>query len=181
MNYEWRLIKFVCIVCLAVLQKNMFAEEITAGADLLSVPKQQHLICLDILGIGGLGSINYEYNRFLKHDLTLGISGGFSTIHLRDYRLKFNPDLIFPVAVRLLYGQKHQAEIGVGQTITSFPRTDLSRKNIHTRSVDLNTTFIIGYRCRLENGLIFRISYTPFIKNNNLRNWGALSIGYAFR
>jgi hypothetical protein len=155
------------------LQNLCFAE--------LLMEKQKHLLCLDIGGIGGVSSINYEYNQYWKENITFGISGGFGTVHIRDYRLKFNPDLIFPVAVRLIYGKKHQAEIGVGQTFSSIPKINLSKKNIHTRSADFSTTFVIGYRLQL-NKFIFRASYTPIIeKNKHFKHWGGVSIGYAFK
>jgi hypothetical protein len=150
--------------------------------------KYRHLVYLDVLGIGGLGSINYEHDRILKNKFSVGVSGGFSTIHLRDYTRKFNPDLIFPLSLHVLYGNIHQIEIGVGQTISSIPKTihTYIHTYIHTqhiRAINFGTTLTAGYRFQHpKTGLMLRCGYTPLIdKNRYYKHWGVISIGYVFK
>ncbi|MDR0437953.1 MAG: hypothetical protein LBH22_06595 [Bacteroidales bacterium] len=143
----------------------------------------KHLIFLEAGGLAGIGSVNYQYDMSLSNDFSLGFRGGFGTVHLKDYRLKFNPDLIFPFSIQVLYGKIHRAEMGVGQTISNFQTANLRRNPIHTRTTNFNTTFTLGYRFdHHKMRLFYRIAYTPYIeKNKHYKHWGAISIGYAFK
>ena len=153
------------------------------GQDTLSKIKCKHLLYLEIGGIGGIASVNYENNIALKNKFALGFRGGFSTVHLLDYTRKFNPDLIFPVSLLFLYGIKHQMEIGIGQTVSNIPAANMDKVRIHTRKTTLNTTFTAGYRFEHQKtGLFFKCSYTPIIMQNKYyKHWGGISIGYAFK
>ena len=143
----------------------------------------KHSVYLEIGGLGGFGSINYENKIVLKNKFSLGIRCGFSTVHIVDFTRKFNPDLIFPVSVQLLYGLKHCIEVGVGQTLSNFPAVELEKSPIHTRITNFSTTFTAGYRfIHQKTGIFFRCGYTPIIENNKYyKHWGGVSIGYAFK
>ncbi len=156
---------------------------ISLAQDTSSRIKCKHLIYLEIGGIGGFGSINYENDILLINKFSLGFRGGFSTIHILDYTRKFNPDLIFPISIYFLYGIKHKIEIGIGETISSIPVTDMENSPVHTRSTSFSTNFTIGYRYEHQKtGIFFRCGYTPIIeRNKHYRHWGAISIGYAFK
>ena len=151
--------------------------------DTIPKTKCKHLIYMEIFGIGGLGSVNYENNIPLKNKFALGFRGGFSTIHVVDYTRKFNSDLIFPLAMHCLYGTKHKIVMGVGQTISNFPAADLRKSSIHTRTTDFSTTFTIEYRYEHQKtGVFFGCGYTPIIeKNKHYKHWGGVTIGYAFK
>jgi hypothetical protein len=151
--------------------------------DTIPKPKCRHSIYLEIGGIGGFGSVNYENVIALKNKFSLGFRGGFSTVHLVDYTRKFNPDLIFPVSVQVLYGTKHRIEIGVGQTISNFPATNMEKNPIHIRITNFSTTFTVGYRFEHhKTGIFFRCGYTPIVeKNKYYKHWGEISIGYTFK
>ena len=141
------------------------------------------LIFLEIGGLGGIGSINYQHDIALNDHLAIGFRGGLGTVHLMDYRRKFNPDLIVPLSVQMLYGRIHRIEMGIGQTIANYPVADLKRLPIHTRATHFSTTFSAGYRFdHPQTRLFYRCTYTPYVeKNKHFKHWGALSIGYAFK
>lgn len=135
-------------------------------------------VYVEAFGIGGYGSLNYERILFSKNKLKLGLRVGVSTYHLMDYRVKFNPDIILPFSVNSFYGNHHQLEIGVGQTVTSLVSANELRKV--ERNNSLHATFNIGYRYE-KSRLLFRICYSPIIEYYNyFHHWGGISIGYRF-
>ena len=136
---------------------------------------------LEVLGIGGYGSLNYENVVFRKNKVKIGLRIGLSTYHIIDFTNTFNPDIIIPFSVNGFYGNKHNVEFGVGQTFSSIVQlnsTDYSTD----RENGFSTSFTLGYRYQKQNGgIIFRIAYTPIIDHNKYyENWGGISIGYAF-
>lgn len=161
----------------------LFFSFLSYAQDSISNKKCNHLIYIEIAGTGGIASLNYENNIPLKNKFILGFRGGFSTVHIMDYTCKFNPDLIFPLAIHFLYGTTHKIVVGSGQTISVIPVADLRKSPIHTRSVNFSTSFTIGYRYNHQKtGLFFGCGYTPRIeKNKHYKHWGGISIGYAFK
>jgi hypothetical protein len=140
-----------------------------------------HSIYLEIFGTGGFGSINYEYYFFQKKQLALAARVGLSTYHLKDFQNKFNPELIVPLTFKVLYGKKHKAEIGIGETFTSTIHA--AETNFKPeRQLNAHTHFSVGYRYQpVKRGLIYGIAYTPILEfNHSLRHWGGASIGYSF-
>lgn len=138
-------------------------------------------IYLEIHGVGGYGSVNYERNVFRKSNIKIALRIGFSTIHFYDFTNKFNPDLIIPLLINGLYGNKHNIEFGIGQTFSSIVQSN-STDYFPARENSFSTNFTLGYRYQKPSGgIIFRIAYTPVIeKNKSYRHWGGISIGYAF-
>ena len=131
--------------------------------------------------------MNYERLYFFPssknttESFALAFRLGISTYYLNDYTDTFNPEIILPVALHLLYGKDHKLEFGLGQTFTSFIRADT--KNFQPkRDVYSHTHFTLGYRYQKnEGGLMLRVAYTPIIEfNKEYTHWGGLSIGYAF-
>ncbi|CAH0994650.1 hypothetical protein EMA8858_00762 [Emticicia aquatica] len=146
----------------------------------------KNLIYLEAFGTGGYGSVNYE--RVLFHQknkqypkLNVGLRVGVSTLHLRDFEGKFNPDLIFPVSINAFYGKIHHLEVGLGQTISNVVQTNTSTFTIE-RKTTLSSNFTVGYRYQKnKRGPIFRLNYSPIISTNKVyNNWFGLSVGYGF-
>ena len=142
----------------------------------------RNILYLELAGAGGYGSVNYEVDLFLKKYFKVGLRGGISTCHLRDYTNTFNPDVIVPLSIVFLYGNNHNLELGAGQTISSIPsfnQVDFYPK----RKTNLSTTATVGYRYQKKNGgFMYRVSFTPILDNNKiLRKWIGLSVGYVFR
>ena len=140
----------------------------------------KHAIYLDAAGPGGYWSLNYEYTIHLKSPLRLSPRIGFSTLHLNDFTQSFNPDLIFPVGAHLTYGNKHRAELGVGETLSSVVRFDATSLDVK-RFLELHTYFVVGYRDQPPSGgILLRAFYSPILElNQRYRHWGGISIGYS--
>jgi len=142
----------------------------------------KHTIVLDIGGIGGYGSLNYERTFFSKNDFFISYKAGFSFYRLKDFEREINPDLLFPISLQ--YHRKfknHQAVLGVGQTISSIVKAsaDFASKIRRNR---LSLSGIIGYRYQKDNRpFSIQISYTPiFERYKTFQHWGGISFGYSF-
>ena len=141
----------------------------------------QNILYLEVGGIGGYGSLNYERIIPVKANLKIGARIGISTYNLRDYTNKFNPDIIVPIAMNGLYGISHKMEFGFGQTISHIVQTNHSNWKPEKKT-NLHANFTIGYRYQKDKGgIMFRCNYTPIIEFYKFyRHWGGVSIGYAF-
>ncbi len=138
-------------------------------------------IYLEIGGIGGYGSINYEQSFFKMKQLTLAARVGITTYHINDFQNKFNPDLLFPLTFKISYGKKHKAEIGAGETFTFIVYADEANFKPE-RKLNTHTHFLIGYRYQpAKRGVMTGIAYTPILEfNRYIKHWAGVSIGYSF-
>lgn len=141
----------------------------------------QNLVYIEIGGIGGYGSLNYERIIPVKEKLKIGMRIGLSTYNVTDYTTKFNPDIIIPLAINGLYGNNHKLVLGFGQTISNIVQANHSNWKPE-RKTNLYTNFTIGYRYQKDSGGIFvSCNYTPIIEfYDSYRNWGGILIGFAF-
>lgn len=141
----------------------------------------KHLVYIEVGGIGGYGSVNYEKIIFQRNYLAASARIGLSTYHLIDFRNNFNPDMIIPFSMYLHYGNKHKIELGTGVSFVS-----LIKKNPVTykpeRSIDIHYNYSIGYRFQKSSShLFFRGALTPILEFNRFfRFWGGISLGYIF-
>jgi len=141
----------------------------------------RHTVYLEVLGSGGYGSLNYEHIIPLEDKLGIQIRGGISTYRLRDFELKFNPDIIIPVSAGIIYGKRHSFEIGIGQTFSSVSEIDIE-KFAPRRKSRLSALGVIGYRITFPGpAIMLRLAYTPIWEfYDNLKHWAGLSFGYNF-
>lgn len=136
---------------------------------------------LELFGIGGYGSINYERLFWVESKFKSGLRSGFSIYNLKDFRGRLNPDITFPVSFLAFYGSKHNIEAGIGAAITSETRANLPQ-NDPERFTGLHPNFTLGYRYQKMDGrFIFRVCYSPVFRYfKNYAHWGGVSAGYAF-
>ena len=146
-----------------------------------SAKVSNHSVYLEIGGVGGYGSLNYEKNIFHKKDVSLTLRLGMSAYHLMDYRNKLNPDVLIPLLINTRYGKNHQVEFGIGETVSSIVYANTSDYK-QKRVFKLSTVFSIGYRYQKNTkGIFYRIAYTPIFEfNQYYKNWAGLSCGYSF-
>jgi hypothetical protein len=152
-----------------------------AKSQLDTIQIDRNVFYLEIGGIGGYGSVNYERIIPVKAKIKIGARIGISTYTFTDYTRKFNPDVIILLGINGFYGSKHNVEFGFGQTISII--TQASESNWEPeKQTNLHANFTIGYRYQKDSGgIIFRCSYTPIIEfYKYYRNWGSISVGYAF-
>ena len=130
-------------------------------------------------GIGAYGSIGYERLFPISIKWQLGTRAGISTLNFVDFNDKFNPDLILPITISGYYGSKHQAEIGLANTITGINEFV---NNDTKRNWSANGALIIGYRFNASrNPLFVKCFYSPMlIEYKRLIHWGGLAIGFRF-
>ncbi len=140
----------------------------------------KNAVYIEALGIGGYGSLNYERVLFKRNRLDFNIRLGLSTYHTNDFTNRFNPDLIFPLAISALYGHNHHIEIGAGKVISSV--VYLNEEEFRaSRRLRFNSNVFVGYRYqRNEGGFIYRVTYSPLFTENVRWTWGGVSIGYVF-
>jgi len=139
----------------------------------------KNIVHLEVAGIGGYGSLNYERAFSLPHSFSLSGRIGISTLKLRDFTLHFNLDFLFPVSINGFYGKKHKVHLGFGQLIANSVYANHEDGN-SVRTTSFHTHFAIGYRFQKER-LVLGISYTPMIEFQEIyKHWGAVTIGFTF-
>ena len=141
----------------------------------------RNVIFIEVAGVAGYGSINYERVMYDKKYLMFAMRCGLGTYHIVDYTNIINPDIIIPFTMNGFYGQNHKIEFGVGETFSNIVHADLNDFK-PKRVSNFNTIFSIGYRYQKNTGgIVFRCAYTPIIEfNRYLRHWAGVSFGYSF-
>jgi len=140
-----------------------------------------NILYIELAGVGGYGSINYERVVFFKNKMMFGMRCGISSYHINDYSNTFNPDIVIPLSINAYYGKNHKAEIGVGETISNIVHADFANFK-PKRETKFHTIFSIGYRYQKNaGGIFFRCTYTPIFEfNKYLRHWAGISFGFSF-
>jgi len=140
-----------------------------------------NILYIEIAGVGGYGSINYERVMHCKKNMMFTMRCGISTYHIVDFTNKLNPDIIIPFALNGIYGQNHKIELGVGETFSNIIHADINDLK-PKRMTNFHTILSIGYRYQKNTGgIIFRCTYTPIFEfNRYYRHWAGISLGYSF-
>ncbi|MGY8953280.1 MAG: hypothetical protein ACKVJP_07950, partial [Flavobacteriales bacterium] len=109
-----------------------------------------------------------------------GFRAGLGALSFRDFNYKINPDIVIPFGVNFIYGTKHRAELGIGQSLSNIVQAN-SETGEGERITSFHATASIGYRFQKQNGgLFFRVVYSPIYENyQRLRHWGGVSLGFA--
>ncbi len=157
------------LLLVAICSFSQQAKSIRAAS---SSPSDNKRIYLEVLGSGGLGSINYEW-IFKEKGITrwaLRPSISYAPVDVNNGSV-----FIFPLMVHAIIGKNgHYGDVGFGQS-----------PSITTRgSFFLRTPLSFGYRLEPEGKrLFYRVSYTPIVSNIfefQWQHWGGASIGYRF-
>jgi len=150
-----------------------------AKVDSLSTKKNSFY--LELLGIAGYASLNFEREFIQIKKVKIGARLGISTYNFTDFTAQFNPDIIIPLSINALYGNKHNLELGLGQVISALVKAN-STTFSPERSINIHPNFTIGYRYQKSSGgFMYRINYSPIIEfYKEYKHWGGISIGYTF-
>ena len=139
---------------------------------------QQHPngIYLELLGSGGIYSINYD------RLFTPNIGGriGFSYFSFDADNLLLSTTIyLFPVSFNYFIGNGNsKLELGAGMTIITGNYDWLGLKGSGSA---VFANFNIGYRYQpVDGGFLFRIGFTPWITPQGFKLWSGLSIGGTF-
>jgi len=148
--------------------------------------KANNLVYLELLGNGGLYSINYE--RMLGKDLSAragfsyfsigaGVSDGQTTSSAKA------SIYTAPLMVNYLVGGKnHKLEAGAGATVV-YVSASAKGAGISSSAegVGVVGTGTVGYRYSpMDGGFVFRVGYTPMFGKGGYQSWGGMSFGGAF-
>lgn len=137
-------------------------------------------VFLTVGGATGLGSINYERRIRTFRSISLWTHAGMGTFKIKDFRDRFNPDLLIPVGLYTRIGQqRHSAIAGMGSVLNNFVRADGAAA---VRSTSIGFFAKLGYRFTFnKNRTYVQLSYTPILNRNNyIHNWAGFCLAYAF-
>ncbi len=138
---------------------------------------------LELLGNGGLYSLNYD--RMLSNNF--GVRLGVSRIGFDIATLDQDPDADGKIGVstlslmtNYLVGQgKNCLELGIG-AMAAFASADVDGVG-GVSGEGLSATGTIGYRIQpLDGGFLFRVGFTPAYNKDGFSTWFGISLGAAF-
>ncbi|MBK7103830.1 MAG: hypothetical protein IPH62_00900 [Ignavibacteriae bacterium] len=163
-------------ILIAVISLIIFSNLIIGQENLYN---QRNNIYLELLGRGGLFSINYE--KFITDKSVLGIGLGYiprSTFD--DSFYKANQLFLLPISYNYLFDITNTSKIDFGAgLVLKFVGQRI--EGVEKEKFAINPYGIIGYRYQPENeGILFRISFIPILDLNKLVPWIGVSIGYCF-
>lgn len=159
---------FLAIIC-TLFQGSLKSQDSTYKAHKYAVQKPVNLVHFEMLGPGGLYSVNYE--RITTEKLVL--RGGFSYVNTNDSFIEFR-GVSFPISVSKLFNTDNDSfvEIGAFTTISTIEVFD----------VWVGPSF--GFReqnLTRGNGVV-KLFFSPFysIGYNEFVPTGGLSFGRSF-
>ena len=135
--------------------------------------KKEDLLYIEILGNGGIFSINYE--RFITKNLSFRVGLGND---ISPYAS--TPFTFYPIMIN--YTFELPFEIGVGIVPFSFGgKSRLTAEIFANKTKGTVITSLIGFK-KTYGWFLFKASFTPFFNpvNSKFLLYGGLSIGYAF-
>lgn len=138
---------------------------------------QPNSVYFEVLGNGGLYSINYD--RLFTENL----GGRIGVMYFNaDWFAFFNDVDIFLIPITLNYcigTGKHKLELGAGGVI-GLVNAGFFGSN-PTSGSGVVWTGTIGYRYQKNNGgFMWRIGFTPLFNSKDFLPWGGISMGYSF-
>jgi hypothetical protein len=154
-------------------------------------------VFLELLGNGGLYSVNYDMRTERNRRNGWGFKAGLSyfslsaTDNIGTSNLKIQL-LTAPITLNYLFGKrKGFFELGLGATPINFrlngrtlSDTELNNYVFEQGNIYVNTLIghaVIGYRhIPLKKGIMYRVSFTPFITTRPLTFFVGFSVGYQF-
>lgn len=188
LNKVWKLTKVYKIDTLKVLKRNLINKEIKN--------KYERVAFIELLGAGGLYSLNYDMRteRGKRNGWGFRVGYEYLALNLNDSitsdRIKIS-FRAFPFQLNYLFGKrKGFLELGVGSTFISPKVSGPGTANIDPELIEgfnqtvrsVVGTFTIGYRHTPYNGgVMYKIAYVPLLVNGNLIPFFGFGLGYHFK
>ncbi|MGE0321699.1 MAG: hypothetical protein AB7S68_05310 [Polyangiaceae bacterium] len=183
----------IALSTLTLLASNAYAAEPGVGpvaddvptdtgtdeAEAPSTRSAKNSLYIELLGNGGLYSLNYERN--LTDDVAARV--GFSYISLSASAGDDSANVTFMsfplMANYLLGGGNHHLELGAGATVlyaSGEAETGGSRSS--GEGVGVAGTATVGYRYQpRDGGFLFKVGFTPLVGSGGFLPWGGISFG----
>ena len=164
--------KLIIIPVVIICTINLMAQ---TNKDSSSIAK--NTVFVELLGNGGLYSVNLD--RILYHKkkirisirggmsyvpLTISFMGGIKGLNIREGEI-YNRSFVIPTEVNFIFGHNHCFEMGCGFTYTT------GNKRLNYDSRLFLFLRILGYRFQKTNGGLFlRGAFVPSIKIFDFKN-----------
>lgn len=148
--------------------------------------RAKNLVYLELLGNGGLYSVNYE--RMLTDDLSARLGFSYLTFGASASSGGEGGSVrgtLVTAPVMLNYtvgGKNHRAEIGAGATLV-YMSASASGSGVSSsgEGVAALGTGVVGYRYSpADGGFVFRAGFTPLVGKGGFLPWGGMSFGGTF-
>lgn len=137
---------------------------------------------LELLGNGGVYSVNYERNITDEITLRLGFSQISVSTTINDETDKASL-MTFPLMANyLLGGGNHHLELGAGATLVyASGELNSGGDRFKGEGFAASGTATVGYRYQpRDGGFFFKVGATPFVNSRGVFPWGGLSLGGVF-
>jgi hypothetical protein len=145
--------------------------------------KAKNLVYLELLGNGGVYSINYE--RMLTDDLSARLGFSYLSVSTSAGSASAKANLVTAPAL-LNYtvgGRNHRAEVGAGATLVYVSASSEGGSGVGAsgEGVAVLGTGVVGYRyAPADGGFVFRAGFTPLFGKGGFLPWGGMSFGGTF-
>jgi len=149
--------------------------------------KAKNLVYLELLGNGGLYSINYE--RMLSNDLSARLGFSYfsisaSTSSSDGQQSSAKASIVTAPALfnYMVGGKNHKFEMGAGATLIYVSASASGgAASASGEGIGVAGTGVAGYRYSpADGGFVFRVGYTPLVGKGGFQSWGGMSFGGTF-
>ncbi len=148
--------------------------------DINDINHFKNSVFITVGGATGLGSINYERRISSFRPVSLWGHAGLGTFKIKDFRNRFNPDLLVPAGLYARIGRrKHSAIAGMGSVLNHFV---MANGTSAVRNTSFGFFAKLGYRFTFnKNRTYVQLTYTPILNRNNyIHNWAGFCLAYTF-
>lgn len=153
--------------------------------DTAVVEYRKNDVFLELLGVAGVYSVNYQRNLVDFGKFSLKGRVGFSFFNFPDLGNDYT--LFLGGGINYQATKKSSFIVGGGQVYYSYMVYDFFEPKDLKRNTEYYTYFDVSYRLSFNKKWFMRFSYTPVILYNEpgedgaiYENWGGLSVGYSF-
>jgi hypothetical protein len=161
-------------------------------------PRYTKVAFLELLGAGGLYSVNYDMRTAKGRRDGWGFRVGYErilTTYTDSTPTSFAQNRILftavPIVLNYLYGKKKGfLELGVGATYFNFIGEQTGLASVESYKVEtfkdsfgsIIGTFNIGYRhVPYKSGFMYRVAFTPLLLDNIVLPFIGIGLGYHFK
>lgn len=149
--------------------------------------KAKNVMYLELLGNGGLYSINYE--RMLSNDMSARLGFSYFSISASGtssdgQQSSAKASIVTAPALfnYMVGGKNHKLEMGAGATLIYVSASASGgAASASGEGVGVAGTGVVGYRYSpADGGFVFRAGYTPLVGKGGYMSWGGVSFGGTF-
>lgn len=147
-----------------------------------------HAVFLDLLGVGLLYSVNYEY-VFERPRIGLRFGASFFTYGVSKYEQSSNLSILsFPILANYFLAiprhPNHVIEFGLGTTVL-YTSTSKDSKGVNyagdRAGFGIAAAGTLGYRyLPVAGGFTFGAAFTPLLRSGGFLPWGGVNAGWFF-